>query len=161
MAKSYGKIYKNKSNVSITPFDIYNLYPIGSIYITLNNDNPSIYFGGEWEQIKGRFLLGTGAPDGNTDNFFGAMSGTTYNAGLGTLGGQDYHTLTTEEMPSHNHGYETYIDKNPLGGIDKVITYGNPAGTTYYTFETLYKGANAKHNNMPPYLAVNIWKRIA
>ena len=40
MTKSYGKIYQNKSNVSITPFDIYNLYPVGSISMSVNSTNP-------------------------------------------------------------------------------------------------------------------------
>ena len=34
------------------------LYPVGSIYLTLNATNPSMLFGGTWEQVKGRFLPG-------------------------------------------------------------------------------------------------------
>ena len=138
------------------PLDMF--YPIGSIYITLNNDNPSIYFGGEWEKIKGRFLLGTGVPDGNTDNFFGAMSGTTYNAGLGTLGGQDYHTLTIDEIPSHTHklpGVRKWVENGtvpfPMAGAENHSLEDQPTGSA---------GGNQYHNNMPPYLAVNMWKRI-
>lgn len=36
------------------------MYPVGSIYISASEINPTTYFCGQWEQIKDRFLLGTG-----------------------------------------------------------------------------------------------------
>ena len=36
------------------------VYPVGSIYMSVNNVNPKNLFGGEWEKIEGRFLLGSG-----------------------------------------------------------------------------------------------------
>lgn len=43
-----------------------NIYPIGSIFLTVNNANPSTYFGGVWEQIAGgKYLFGVGGADGN------------------------------------------------------------------------------------------------
>lgn len=119
-------------------------YPVGSIYMSVNNINPANFFGGTWEQIKDRFLL---------------ACGSTYSAGA--TGGEATHTLTISEMPAHTHKYEGYIDKNPLGGYDKVLVYGNPAETQYYNFMVNYTGGDQPHNNMPPYLAVYIWKRIA
>ena len=61
-------------------------YPVGSIYISVNNTNPSVLFGGEWEQIQEKFLL---------------SAGDTHTAG--TTGGEFSHTLTIDEMPAHNH----------------------------------------------------------
>jgi len=61
-------------------------YPVGSIYISVNNTSPSILFGGEWEQIQEKFLL---------------SAGDTHTAG--TTGGEFSHTLTIDEMPQHNH----------------------------------------------------------
>lgn len=148
MAKSYGRIYQNKSNVSITPFDIYNLYPVGSIYISVNSTNPSNYFGGTWEQIKDRFLL---------------ASGNTYQAG--TIGGEATHTLTVNEIPSHNHFVDFRKSKNfNTGNIYDAYfpAYATPNTWTdapdRYTANT---GGGQAHNNMPPYLAVYIWKRVA
>lgn len=37
------------------------IYPVGSIYLTVNNVNPATIFGGEWEQIQDKFLLGAGS----------------------------------------------------------------------------------------------------
>lgn len=122
-----------------------NIYPIGSIFISTDTTNPSTYFGGTWERIKGRFLL--------------AADDSTYK--IGSTGGEATHALTINEMPSHGHNYEAYIDKDPLGGYDKVLVYGNPAGTQYYTFNVFPTGGSQPHNNMPPYLAVYIWKRIS
>ena len=62
------------------------IYPIGSIYLSVNSTSPQQLFGGEWEQIKDKFLL---------------SAGDTYSGG--SEGGEAAHTLTVEEMPSHNH----------------------------------------------------------
>lgn len=62
-------------------------YPIGSIYISVNNVSPASLFGGTWQQIKDRFLLGVG---------------DTYK-GVKQTGGEASHVLTADEMPSHNH----------------------------------------------------------
>lgn len=65
------------------------VYPVGSIYTSTVNTNPSILFGfGNWEAIEGgRVLL---------------ASGNGYNAG--STGGSPTHTLKIDELPSHNHG---------------------------------------------------------
>ena len=36
------------------------VYPVGAIYMSVNNTNPGNLFGGTWEQIKDRFLLSAG-----------------------------------------------------------------------------------------------------
>lgn len=143
MAKSYGRIYQNKSNVSITPFDIYNLYPVGSIYMSVNSTNPSNYFGGTWERIKGKFLL---AAD---DNIYK----------LGDTGGEATHTLTINEMPSHNHSIEM-----TSGGVAyqvERVPFGNQSVWGNSNMPIKPTGGSQPHNNMPPYLAVYVWKKVA
>lgn len=126
------------------------IYPVGSIYLSVSNTNPSTLFGGTWEQIQDRFLL---------------SAGSTYTAG--DTGGEATHTLTDLEMPSHNHrlinGYS--------GGTWSGGNYGQVAntGTTgekhvFYdndTSRTTSAGGGQAHNNMPPYLVVYMWKRTA
>ena len=75
----------NESNIPEV-LNIDQVYPVGSIYMSTTNTNPSIIFGGTWEQIKDRFLL---------------SAGDTYEAG--SMGGEANHTLTINEMPSHSH----------------------------------------------------------
>lgn len=61
---------------------------VGEVYITFSEENPSVKFGGVWEQIKDTFLL---------------ACGDTYN--IGTTGGEAEHTLTVEELPTHGHDF--------------------------------------------------------
>ena len=65
--------------------DLY--YPVGSIYQTSNaNFDPNITFGGTWELITNKFLIGAGDEYEN-----------------GEEGGSATHTLTAQEMPKHGH----------------------------------------------------------
>ena len=152
-----------------------NVYPVGSIYMSVNNTSPSTLFGGTWEQIKDTFLL---------------SAGDTYNAG--TTGGEATHTLTIDETPSHTHGSKTLTgawDSNGLTAVTSANHYGNTSGIVsrntrsigcYYdvadrqeisnsysrisidaTHEHNSVGGNEAHNNMPPYLTVYMWKRTA
>ena len=114
------------------------IYPIGSIYMSVNSTNPSTLFGGTWEQLKDRFLLG---------------AGNTYPSG--STGGEATHKLTIEEMPKHRH----YMITN-VGGNDYQALVTGDGG--YNTNEsTTEVGGDQPHNNMPPYLAVYMWKRTA
>lgn len=129
-------------------FVLDNVYPVGSIYMNMNSTNPGTLFGGTWEQIQGRFLLG--------------MS-SSYPAG--SQGGEETHQLTVSEIPSHQHRFGVGISgevSDYLGGSEAVygIEPGNTTktGTNYYTNSI---GGDAAHNNMPPYLSVYIWKRTA
>jgi hypothetical protein len=119
------------------------VYPVGSIYMSLSSTDPKTLFGGTWERLKDRFLL---------------AAGDRYSAGA--TGGEATHTLTKDEMPSHNH----YAAIN--GGTDSYgqnrTTIGSFANKAqgYSDSSTIFAtgGGNA-HNNMPPYLAVYMWKR--
>lgn len=121
------------------------VYPVGSIYMSLSSTDPKTLFGGTWERLKDRFLL---------------AAGDRYSAGA--TGGEATHTLTKDEMPSHNH----YAAIN--GGTDSYgqnrTTIGSFANKAqgYSDSSTIFAtgGGNA-HNNMPPYLAVYMWKRTA
>ena len=71
------------------------MFPVGSVYITATNANPGTFLGGTWAQIaQGRTLIGVGT-----------LGSDTYAAGA--MGGAARVTLTTTEMPSHNHGGNT------------------------------------------------------
>ena len=132
------------------------LYPVGAVYISANSTSPASLFGGTWEPIHGRFLLASGSPDANTDNWFGDITGG-WAAGSGSTGGQDYHTLTVEEMPSHSHESQ-YV--KPEAGYTAAGMMGSTAANWWSVDYIRATGGGQKHNNMPPYLAVNMWKRV-
>lgn len=137
------------------------VYPVGSIYMSVNNANPKELFGGVWEQITGRFLLGSGSPKQNEYSGFGMIQEDQFewNFTTNTTGGEYNHKLTIAEMPSHNHH---------LGnGVPQALTAGNSfyhqTSNSYLgpIFQTGVNGGDSRHNNIPPYLAVNIWKRVS
>lgn len=118
------------------------VYPVGSLYLSVLQQNPASLFGGTWERIERRFLLAAG--DGYP---------------LGSEGGEETHTLTVQEIPPHTHGT----------GVSQTETVAGTAGTgcakvragNADEFSSGSTGEGQSHNNMPPYLAVCIWKRIA
>ena len=166
--------------------DLVNLiYPVGSIYFSVNGVSPATFLGGTWEQIKDRFLL---------------CSGDTYSSG--STGGEATHTLTVAETPAHTHTrgtmeiigsfcniiyqYFTGTDRpsiNAKGAFTMDGSYAGGGGAGYPSSQSFYSGSNvdglkftasrnwtgatssvggnAAHNNMPPYLAVYVWKRTA
>lgn len=116
------------------------VYPVGSIYMSVNSTNPGTLFGGTWTQLEDRFLLG---------------AGTTYTAG--DTGGEASHTLTVNEMPSHNHGFKRVTGAVSSGSNYSRIASGGDAADDLIT----NTGGDQAHNNMPPYLVVYMWKRTA
>lgn len=140
----------DKQNVMRSVLDFF--YPVGTIYISEDKYfNPSTRWGGTWKKTAdGRCLIG---------------ANDTYP--LGSTGGEEKHTLIAPEIPPHKH-VQTGIDSNMVtsfntggnynGGrsIDNSSTY-----TQGYASYTRNEGGGLAHNNMQPYLAVYIWKRIA
>ena len=133
-----------------------SVYPVGSIYLSVNNVNPGTMFGGTWQQIKDKFLL---------------AAGDEYTAGQ--TGGSKTHTLTVEEMPSHRHdlfprissssgqetttsSYTTVLTSDNLIAPNQTIKTSN-----VFAGYSGYEGKGNPYDTMPPYMAVYIWKRIA
>lgn len=137
------------------------LHPIGSIFVSTSETSPASLFGGTWEQIKGRFLLATGAPEANTDTTFGQITGG-WNAVSGSTGGQDYHTLSISEMPNHTHEEYLYFTSGEGSDLYAYQSFKNydPNSFLAKSGNTGEAGGGTPHNNMPPYLAVNMWKRV-
>ena len=142
------------------------LYPVGSIYISTSSTSPASLFGGEWTQINGRFLIGTGAPENNDDG----TSPGSYDFAADSKGGEATHTLTINEMPSHNHSLvrqQWYMSDSVVSSMSGSIFSwksnegGTTSGTYTNTYDIGYTGGSNPHNNLPPYLAVYMWKRVS
>ena len=138
------------------------IYPVGSIYISTDSTNPATLFGGTWERITGVFLLG------GTD---GGAAGGNSNANIapGYTGGEATHKLTDTEMPVHNGhiassvtggNLKAYLNKNTLTSYGSIGRgWWEMAGNEAYPVSQ-NRGGGGVHNNMPPYLAVYMWKRL-
>ena len=133
------------------------VYPVGSIYISTSSINPgdaSVFGFGTWERIgQGRVLVGVGQ---GTDS-----NSTVQNFSAEATGGEYTHTLTVNEMPSHTHAHQYHLAKTLNGGSpDAFQAYGNGgAAAKVNSYWINSAGGGQAHNNMPPYLAVYMWKR--
>ena len=147
------------------------IYPVGSIYITVNggdNYNPKNFLGGTWVRITDTFLYcGT---DSATDTYRPGQSG-----------GEKTHTLTTTEIPAHTHGNKSLTgslrayawDSGTSSGIVSKATEtinvghysGSQVGHIIYSIDASHEhtsvGGGGAHNNLPPWLAVYVWKWTA
>ena len=146
------------------------IYPIGSIYMCVNDINPSEVFGGTWVQIKDRFLLAAGDTYNN-----GATGGSATHTLSGTTNG---HALTVDEMPSHTHNLVGQSIGEYIIPINQTAAQAGTGANSYtaassgldiegFTDET---GGGQEHSHtfttnagdtMPPYLVVKVWKRTA
>ena len=111
---------------------VYPYFPIGYIYLSVSNVNPSTYFGGTWEQIKDVFLL---------------SAGTTYTAG--NTGGASTVTLTTSQIPSHTHGLNNHthsVGAHSHGLNSHTHTYSKSATTSGSTTLTIDQIPSHAHN---------------
>lgn len=133
-----------------------NSFPIGAVYISANSDNPSTFLGfGTWEQIaQGRTLIGVGT---GTDN--NSVSKTFSN---GETGGEYSHTLSVNEMPKHGHqiGYDTRVNATGFANT-RSMPFVAGGSVRDLSIPTDIRGGDQAHNNIQPYFAVYIWKRIA
>lgn len=118
------------------------IYPVGSIYMSVNSTSPATLFGGTWTQIKDTFLLSAG------DNYT-----------AGNTGGETEHVLTVSEIPAHTHGINHGATTATSGGGFWAFSYN---GVTIFPFgNSDSAGSSLAHNNMPPYLVVYMWQRTA
>lgn len=176
LSANQGYVLNGKINSCVKISDLEDLvnsiilkkHPIGSIEINVNGTNPSEYIGGTWESYgSGRVLVGVDASQTEFDTVEKTGGSKTHTHTTGN------HTLTTNEMPSHNHGAGKYdgqwMNNGPVSygaGTQAVIINNENNG---YRIATSSTGGNQAHNhgntgassNIQPYITVYIWKRTA
>ena len=128
------------------------VYPIGAIYMSINNVDPSVLFGGTWVQLKDRFLLGAGDSYTNGD----------------TGGSKDAIVVEHNHKPYGNSNFvETTVgvsvdDTKRVASTSSSGSYyweSSGTGTTDAHSVTADEGNDGTNANMPPYLVVYMWKR--
>jgi len=155
--------WKSKSQTAIDA-----VVPIGSIMM----------WSGSVATIPAKWHLcdGTNGTINLQDKFI-VGAGSTY--AVAATGGEATHVLTTNEMPSHNHGGVTSVDSpdhthnistRSNSGTD-IVGQGNNSGTltsyatggasVRHTHAITAQGGGAAHENRPPYYALAFIQRIS
>ncbi len=141
------------------------IYPVGSIYTSIDSTNPSTLFGGTWEAFgTGKTLVGVD------------ISQTEFDT-VEETGGEKTHTLTVDEMPSHSHDIESFPQGDESYFHHIGIEFNNTQTTTAanfifrpdlinannvnYSLIARATGGDGAHNNLQPYITVYMWKRTA
>ena len=175
---------KDEKYVTLATALLEMVYPVGSIYMSVNNTNPSTFLGGTWERWgNGKVPIGVDTSD-------------TDFATVEKMGGEKNHVLTKNEMPQHGHrGTHTKTTTNeywvpPSGGAIGETPSGTDAFEVQYNqtdranqvpvgvsgtkkFDITYnekvtalvgvplEGGGVAHNNLQPYITCYMWKRTA
>ena len=139
-ATDYDTIWKSLIDV---------IYPVGSIYMSSTLDTVTKVhnaLGGTWEAWGvGRVPIGV---DSNQ---------TEFNT-VEKTGGEKTHTLTVDEMPSHNHAIVPKANYNGSRAEGHTTSWEKSNETSQDTSNT---GGGQAHNNLPPYITCYMYKRIA
>lgn len=162
-----GKINATGLGNNLVSVIVNKIYPVGSIYMSINSTEPSVLFGGTWERMKGGFLYGAVNSVSNS-----SITGTSTGASSGSTGGPSTNTtgstvLTIDQIPAHSH--TTYKKINSVyaagtnrGGVDTNNTQntGSTGGGKGHT-HTLSNHTHSlnSHTHAIPNMAVFIWKR--
>ena len=127
-------------------------YDVGDILTTSSDKDPVVRWPGtEWTQIKDCFLLASGEKHA-----------------AGSTGGEETHALTESEGPRHVHTWVGWASTyDPNGQYSGLGASKSNAWQTVSGGEVSYDGGSGlnfagkgePHNNMPPYLAVYVWRR--
>lgn len=133
-------------------------HPVGSLYISDNATSPAKLYGGTWERIEGKFIMGASG-----------------NYPAGSKGGEATHKLTESELPNITGDFEFQSDGNNQGivnGATGAFRLGQMALGAFYPNNKIDEdntarqvrmsfGSNSPHNNIPPYYSMYIWRRVA
>lgn len=156
----------------LSPDVLSAIYPVGSIYMAVNDTSPASLFGGTWERIKDRFLLSAG------DTYAAGAEGGSATKNLQHDHTTQGHTLTVNEIPSHDHdansNYMRYYTDTRGYGLGSSGGHWRDAGNGGVANAKVgARGGGGSHSHgntgnalgdqdiMPPYLSVYVWKRTA
>ena len=127
-------------------------FPVGGVYISASNASPSsLWAGTTWTRIAaGTFLVSSGGA-------------TTGDYAVGKTGGAASVTLSVLQIPAHKHSYNGWWSAQYAGGSSSA-----KACVAYYNDDITpggqgveYTGGGGAHENRPPYLSVDMWRRTA
>lgn len=123
--------------------EIWNLiYPIGSVYMSKNSTDPSTLFGGTWERIKGRVIVGVDENDAD------------FNMVLKT-GGSKYLQHHTHKYLRHHFWWGERTDHDEILGASSTVQ-GRGILVDSNGPSDVQTGNSG---NLQPYITLYIWIR--
>lgn len=142
----------------VSYFIINVVYPVGSLYFTTANVDPNVFMNfGTWQRYaQGRAIVGVG----NCTDDVGFTTGAT----VGQEFGRWYHTLSTSELPPHDHANGAFNKLLSVDGTGTVTAVDNSANQVNIngsggTIQSV--GGGTAHVNFQPSVGVYVWRRIA
>ena len=149
---SSGSVYAHNTAKLISKSDLLTyVYPVGSIYMSVNNVSPQSFLGGTW-QAWGAGKVPVGVDPNDTD--FNAPNKS---------GGSKTVTLTLEQIPSHSHQIRSgWSESSPGSDAYRYQFWGkNDLSWKGGNLGTSAVGGGKDHSNLQPYLTCYMWRRIS
>lgn len=153
-------------------------FPVNSLYLSLGSENPStLWLGTTWAKQEGRFLLGS-----SSSYSLGATGGaSTVKLAVANLPSHTHSATTaahTHTQPAHTHSsqksvapevhwarrsslYAGNIDEAGASGIATTSAGGETTGSASPVTSIGSTGSGTAFSILPPYIAINIWKRLS
>lgn len=123
-------------------------HPVGSLYISENPTSPAELYGGTWERIEGRFIMG---------------ASDTYP--VGSTGGSATVSINKTNLSNVTLGVYTQCTKKGYGEDYDVVnlkdSHADGKGEFSRTGRTAPLGNGTPLNILPPYYSIYIWRRVA
>lgn len=142
--KEFEFVFKTSAVQGLTVLDV---YPVGSIYISVSSTNPGSIFGGAWVAFAtGRTLIGVDA--GQTE--FDTVQET---------GGAKTKTLTESELPAHTHNIPDVRSATTGAASTRIARSVDASSTAGSDVETAATGSGSAFSILNPYVTVYFWRR--
>ena len=120
------------------------VYPIGSIYFSVNNVNPSKYFGGTW------VTWGTGKVPVGVDTSQSEFNTVEKTGGSKYLQEHEHSKTTGLYKYEYSYGIDGQVYKGTSKLQDITVWSGKVSGVT-----------TGNSGNLQPYITCYMWKRTA
>ena len=160
-------IHGNAININNKSF-LDRTYPVGSIYMSVNNTNPKDLFGGTWVAWgAGRVPVGFNGGDGNFNSSEKTGGSKTinieHNHGLSNARaavGRADSSLSTMSYTSGGNPHNVYFDRefSYWGGIAGVSKHATDTAKIYGNTDN---GGSTAASVLQPYITCYMWKRTA
>lgn len=137
-------------------------HPVGSLYISENATSPAELYGGTWERIEGKFIMGASdtypaRSTGGSSNHYHTASLKYIISAQQVVGGSKAYSVNM--LDSADAGIETSAKKNP--NYSEQLYYATGDYTTTTASQYTSTGTTSVESCIPPYYSMYIWRRVA